>query len=87
MYSAIQHWIETARIKIRSVKKYKGYGKHEVKQKSIAQYDATYAVARSIKIYGLKDTGFMDNAIAKTSDKVQRRLGAALAIDVIDGLK
>jgi hypothetical protein len=87
MYDAIKNWIETARIKIRSVKKYKGYGKHEVKQKTLASYDSAYAIARSIKIHGLKPTGFMDDAIAKISDKVQRRLGAALAIDVIDGLK
>lgn len=87
MYNAIQSWIDSARIKIRSVKKYKGYGKHEVKQKSIAQYDATYAVARSIKQHGLKPTGFMDNAISKTSDAIEKRLGAALVIDVLDGLK
>jgi hypothetical protein len=87
MYDAIKQWIETARIKTRTVKKYKGYGKHEVKQKTIAQFDATYAVARSIKQHGLKPTGFMDNAISKTADKVEKRLGAALAIDVIDGLK
>lgn len=86
MYSAISNWIKHAQTKTRSVKKYKGYGKHEVKQKSIAQYDAAYAVARSIKMYGLKPTGFLDNAIAKTSDKVTKRLGAALVVDVIDGL-
>lgn len=87
MYNAIADWIKSAQIKTRTVKKYKGYGKHEVKQKTIAQYDATYAVARSIKIHGLKPTGFMDNAISKTSDKIEKRLGGALAIDVIDGLK
>jgi hypothetical protein len=87
MYDEIKNWIETARIKIRSVKKYKGYGKHEIKQKTIAQYDATYAVARSIKQHGLKPTGFMDDAVAKTKDKMARRLGAALEADIIDGLK
>jgi hypothetical protein len=86
MLAAIANWIEKARIKTRTVKKYKGYGKHEVKQKTIAQYDATYAVARSIKQHGLKPTGFMDNAIAKTSDKIEKRLGAALVVDVLDGL-
>jgi hypothetical protein len=87
MYDQIKNWIETARIKTRTVKKYKGYGKHEVKQKTIAQYDATYAVARSIKQHGLKPTGFLDNAISKTSDKIEQRLGAALVIDVLDGLQ
>jgi hypothetical protein len=87
MLAAIANWIEKARIKTRTVKKYKGYGKHEVKQKTIAQFDATYAVARSIKQHGLKPTGFLDNAIAKTSDKIEQRLGAALVIDVLDGLQ
>jgi hypothetical protein len=87
MLEAIANWIEKARIKTRTVKKYKGYGKHEVKQKTIAQFDATYAVARSIKQHGLKPTGFMDNAISKTSDKIEKRLGAALVVDVIDGLR
>jgi hypothetical protein len=87
MYDNIKDWIQSAKAKIRSVKKYKGYGKHEVKQKSIAQYDATYAVARSIKMHGLKPTGFMDDAIAKTKDKMGKRLGKALAVDIIDGLK
>jgi hypothetical protein len=87
MYYEIETWIKRAQIDTRSVKKYKGYGKHEVKQKTIAQYDATYAVARSIKIHGLKPTGFMDNAISKTSDKIEKRLGAALVVDVLDGLK
>jgi hypothetical protein len=87
MHDEIKNWIGTARIKIRSVNKYKGYGKHEVKQKTIAQFDATYAVARSIKQHGLKPTGFLDNAISKTSDKIEERLGAALVVDVLDGLR
>lgn len=87
MYSNIEDWIKRARIATRSVQKYRGYGKHERKQKSIAQYDATYAVARSIKIHGLKPTGFLDNAVAKTRSKIASRLGAALVVDVVDGLK
>jgi hypothetical protein len=87
MLAAIASWIEKARIKTRTVNKYKGYGKHEVKQKTIAQFDATYAIARSIKQHGLKPTGFMDNAISEASDKIEKRLGAALVIDVLDGLQ
>jgi hypothetical protein len=87
MYSAIETWIKRAQISTRTVQKYKGYGKHERKQKSIAQYDATYAVARSIKMHGLKPTGFMDDAIKATSDKIADRLGTALVVDVQDGLK
>lgn len=86
MYNAIADWIKRAGTGTRNVKKYRGYGKHETKQKTIAQYDSTYAVARSIKMYGLKPTGFLDNAVASTRSKVAARLGAALRLDVIDGL-
>lgn len=87
MYNAIADWIKRAGRTTRTVKKYKGYGTHETKRKSIAQYDSTYATARSIKMYGLKPTGFLDNAVASTRSKVAARLGAALRIDVIDGLQ
>lgn len=87
MYNAIDAWIKRARRTTRTVKKYKGYGKHESKRKSIAQYDSTYATARSIKMFGIKPTAFLDNAVAKAEAKVSDRLGAALVIDIIDGLK
>lgn len=87
MYNAIDAWIKRAGRTTRTVKKYKGYGAHETKRKSIAQYDSTYATARAIKMYGLKPAGFLDNAVASTRSKVAARLGAALRIDVIDGLQ
>jgi hypothetical protein len=87
MYNAIDKWIKRAGRTTRTVKKYKGYGAHETKRKSIAQYDNTYATARSIKMYGLKPTGFLDKAVVTTKHKVSDRLGAALKIDVIDGLR
>lgn len=87
MYKAIDAWIKRAGRTTRTVKKYKGYGAHETKHKKISQYDNTYAVARGIKMYGLKPTGFLDNAVASTRSKVASRLGAALRIDVIDGLR
>lgn len=86
MYYAIETWIKRAQISTRSVQKYKAYGLHERKQKSIAANDAAYAVARSIKQHGLKPTGFMDDAIKTTSDKIADRLGIALVADVQDGL-
>jgi hypothetical protein len=87
MYNAIDAWIRRAKGTTRTVKKYKGYGAHESKRKTISQYDNTYATARSIKMFGLKPTGFMDKAIASTSAKIEKRLGAALVLDVIDGLQ
>jgi hypothetical protein len=35
---------------------------------------------------GIKPTGFLDKAIKDTSVKIADRLGAALAVDVRDGL-
>ena len=86
MVSAIREWIDNAKITTRTVKKYSGYKKHEVRRKTIAEYDNAYAVARGIKMAGLKPTGFMDKAADKTREKVSSRLGAALRLDVIDGL-
>lgn len=87
MYKAIDGWIKRAGLSTRSVKKYKGYGKHETRRKQISQYDNTYAVARSIKQKGLKPSGFMDRAIATTEQKIEDRLGAALVLDIQDGLQ
>jgi hypothetical protein len=87
MYNEIDGWIKRAGLSTRTVKKYKGYGKHETRRKSIAAIDSTYAMARSIKMKGLKPTGFMDSAIQSTSDKIEKRLGAALVLDIQDGLQ
>lgn len=87
MYKAIDAWIKRSGQSTRTVKKYQGHGKHETRRKEIANYDSTYAKARAIKMYGLKDTGFLDKAIASTEQKIFDRLGAALAIDVQDGLE
>jgi hypothetical protein len=87
MYNEIDEWIKRAGLSTRTVKKYKGYGKHESRRKSIASIDSTYAMARSIKMHGLKPSGFMDAAIQSTSDKIEKRLGAALVLDIQDGLQ
>lgn len=87
MYNAIDGWIKRAGLSTRTVKKYKGYGKHESRRKTIASIDNTYATARSIKMKGLKPSGFMDDAIRRTSDKIEQRLGAALVLDIQDGLR
>ena len=87
MLADMQGWVDRAKISTRSVKKYSAAGRHEKKTKSISQIDNAYAVARSVKQHGLKPTGFLDKAVKNTSNKVSDRLGAALRIDVIDGLK
>jgi len=86
MYKAINDWIKRSGISTRTVKKYKGYGKHETRRKQIAEYDKTYAVARAIKMRGIKDTGFLDKAITSMQAKIEDRLGVALIADIQDGL-
>ena len=86
MYQAIQEWINLGKITTRTVKKYSGYGRHEKKMKSIAQLDAAYAVARSIKQRGLKPTGFLDKAVTTLRAKVAGRLAQGLKIDIIESL-
>lgn len=90
MQKAIKQWIDRGKISTRSVEKYKPHGKHERKNRGLAtlsKADASYAVARSIKQHGIKRTGFMDKAINETKDKIADRLGAALRVDIIDGLR
>lgn len=87
MVKAIQQWIDRGKISTSSVKKYSGYGRHEIKNKSIAQLDMAFAVARSIKMKGLKPTGFLDKAVATSINKVADRLGSALSIDVLNSIR
>lgn len=89
MYKAISDWLTRGKISTMSVKKYTGHGKHETKQKGLgvlAEADKAYAVARSIKMKGIRGTGFLDKAVTSTTKKVADRLGAALRIDVINSL-
>lgn len=84
MVAEINKWIDLGKISVRNVKK--SYGKREGKQVTISQLDSAYAVARSIKMKGLKGTGFIDKAVKSTEDKVGSRLGAALVIDLHNSL-
>lgn len=89
MVAAINEWLKRGKITTATVKKYHGYGSHERKQKrlgTLAEADAAFAVARSIKQKGIKATGFLDAAIRTTSAKVSDRLGAAFKIDIINSI-
>lgn len=89
MYNAIAKWIKRSRRSTRTIRdnQDRTYGKHETRRTQIAQIDQVYAKARSIKMYGLRDTGFMDKAIQTTERKMADRLGAALIVDLEDGLR
>lgn len=89
MVAAIKEWIDNGKAITRTVKKYKGYGRHEIKHRKLAvlsELDRAYATARSIKIHGIKATGFLDKATVTTRNKVASRLGAAFKIDLLDSL-
>lgn len=86
MVEAISEWIKRSQRSIRTVKQYDSYGRHEGKLRSVAELDSAYAVARSIKMKGLKPSGFLDKAVESTRQKFSDRLGAALKIDVLDAL-
>lgn len=86
MVNAIRQWITLAKISTRTVQKYAGYGGHEIKNKSLSKIDDAYAKARSIKMYGIPPTGFLDKAAATTAQKVKERLGLALKVDIINSI-
>jgi hypothetical protein len=86
--AAIESWMKRGGIssRARDVSKYGTHGKNEKKNKEISTLGAAYAVARSIKIKGLKKTGFLDKAIESTERRAKQQLGAALKVDVINSL-
>lgn len=86
MLKAIEDWIERGHITTRTIKKYSPYGRHETKQRSLADINksSAYAISKIVKRKGLKPTGFFDKAVAKATTKYGARLGAALKIDIIN---
>jgi hypothetical protein len=78
--------IRSARKASKNVNASRSISKHEVKSAKLADFDHAWAAARSVKLYGIKATGFMDRAIKKTEEKVEERLGAAFKIDIINSL-
>lgn len=88
MVKAIREWIQHAHIATRTIKKDAGYGRHEIKQKSIAEasLSSAYAIAKIVKQKGLKPTGFFDKAVVNARRKYGSRIGAALEIDLITSI-
>jgi len=86
MVRAFQAYLDRAGTSTRTVTKYKGYGKHEKKNKELAKIDSAFAFARTIKMLGIRKTGFIDKAVSKTESKVRDRMGNALVIDVINSI-
>lgn len=84
MVKEIGDWMKRAGMSTRNIKK--SVSKQESKQSSVAQLNAAYAVARSIKQKGIKGTGFFDKAVQTANQKTKEILGKALKIDIINSL-
>lgn len=86
MIEALKAYLQRATRSTATVKKYKGHGKNERKNKKLSTISSAYALGRSIKQTGIKPTGFLDKAIAKSSAKMGDRLLVALVNDVSDAI-
>lgn len=89
MVAALKEWMDRGKISVRESKQFKVHGRHDAKSRKLAklsEVNAAYVISRSIKMKGLKPTGFMEKAIDTTTRTVADRLGQALKIDIIDGL-
>jgi hypothetical protein len=59
---------------------------NERKNVSLSAMDKAYGAARNIKMYGIKATNFMDDAIAFGRSQIAARLGDALEIDILNSI-
>lgn len=84
MVKEIRAWMARAGISTRNIQK--TVSKLEKKRKSISEYDSAYAMARSIKMKGIKPTGYFDKAIRSAQSRAKDVLGKALVVDVITSL-
>lgn len=84
MVKEIRAWMTRAGISTRNIQK--SVSKLEKKRKSISEYDNAYAMARSIKMKGIKPTGYFDKAVRSAQTRAKEVLGQALVVDVISAL-
>lgn len=88
MVEAIKKYVKSERRKARTNVGGAAITKREKKRKSITgeTKSIAYAIARSIKIKGIKKTKFMQDAIRDTKKEVKEELGQALKVDVINSI-
>lgn len=84
MVDEIRAWMKRAGISTRNIQK--SVSKLESKRKSISKADSAYAMARSIKMKGIKPTGYFDKAVKSAQSRAKETLGQALVVDVINSL-
>jgi len=91
MLNAIRRWIVKEKIRGRADNKYRGISKREDFRKKLYSENTNsmslaWAMAKSIKMKGLKPTNFMRNAITATGREVKSEMGKAFKIDIIRSL-
>jgi hypothetical protein len=78
---------KSAGVKISNTNTNKTISKNEKKNATISEAASAWGAAINIKKFGIKPTGFMDKAIDTIGSKVQKQLGIALNIDIVNSLK
>jgi hypothetical protein len=90
MLAAILKWVRREGIKGKTDNKYRGISKREDFRKQLSgerrNKSLAYAMAKSIKIKGLKRTNFMSKAISSTASRVDDEIGKGFKVDVINSL-
>jgi len=86
MVTAIQKWLEHGGLVTQHILKKHAISKTESKNASISDIDNAYAVARGIKMHGIKGSGYLDKAIKIAQNYAKEVLGQALKVDIIRAL-
>jgi hypothetical protein len=76
MVTAIQGWLTEARGKATSVKR-----SYKAEKKSLSESATAFAVARSIKMKGLKSSNFLTDAV-KEGRRESKKMGLKIKVDV-----
>lgn len=86
MVTAIDKWIKHGHAVTTHILKKHAISKNEKKNTTLSDIDNAYMIARSIKIKGIKGTGYFDKAVKLAQAYAKDILGKALMVDVINSL-
>ncbi len=86
MVSAIAEWLIRSGKSTENVNPKKTPIKLEQRRIEISKMGGAYAKAKSIKMYGIKATGFMDKAISFARQATLNTIGPAFKVDIINAL-
>jgi hypothetical protein len=86
MVNAISQWQLGGKARTFNTNAKKTISANEKKNASISQISSAYAIAQSIVNKGIAKTGFLDRAIAVTSQEASDRFGAALKVDILNSI-